>query len=178
MYSVIGVSPRSVISVVHLIISFAHPPSTSILRIQSNFGCNHDRGTKNACSSSSYSYGYRDPGASFRSILAYGCKSGQCDDNDGGSCTRVQRFSNTEFQYNGKAIGGTYANNARRINDKRVEVANYYDSPTVSGCSYSIESTLMFAHLHVFTHITMSFCVFSTATSSYASTHKSSNTSP
>ena len=44
-----------------------------------NLGLNHDRGTKEACSSSNYNYGYRDPNAAFRSIMAYNCKSGQCD---------------------------------------------------------------------------------------------------
>jgi len=100
-------------------------------------GCLHDRGTSNACSDgSTYRYGYRDPNANFRSILAYNCNSGQCDANVGGGCTRVQRFSNDEFLYQNNAIGNAQNDNARRINDVRATVAAYYTStfgqPTIS----------------------------------------------
>jgi len=93
-----------------------------------NFGALHDRGTQGDCSSTGYPFGYRDPQASFRSILAYGCRSGQCDNNkDGGSCTRVQRFSNDEFLYNGKAIGNSRADNARQHSDVFAAVSAYYE---------------------------------------------------
>lgn len=52
-----------------------------------NFGCQHDRGTANKCFSTDTSYGYRDPQARFRTVLAYNCASGQCDGNSGGGCT-------------------------------------------------------------------------------------------
>ena len=93
-------------------------------------GLNHDRGTANVCSSTNtvYNYGYRDPAGSFRSILAYNCLSGQCDNNAGGGCTRVQRFSNTANTYNGKAIGTPEANNAQKINDVKDIVAGYYST--------------------------------------------------
>jgi len=97
-----------------------------------NMGALHDRGTQGDCSSTAYSFGYRDPQASFRSILAYSCMSGQCDNNDGGGCTRVQRFSNDEFLYNGKAIGNSRADNARQHSDVFAAVSAYYeckDSP-------------------------------------------------
>jgi hypothetical protein len=90
-----------------------------------NFGCGHDRGSDNACSSSASNYGYRDPGAAFRDIMAYDCKSGQCDNNVGGGCSRVQMFSNIERTYNGKAIGMPLANCAARINSVRAQVAAY-----------------------------------------------------
>jgi len=100
-----------------------------------NMGCNHDRGTSNQCSTTNYNYGYRDPDAGFRSILAYNCRTNQCDYNKGGgSCTRVQRFSNDEFLYNGKAIGNSEADNARQHSDVFATVSTYYDckgsSPT------------------------------------------------
>jgi len=105
-----------------------------------NMGALHDRGTQGDCSSTAYSFGYRDPQASFRSILAYSCMSGQCDNNDGGGCTRVQRFSNDEFLYNGKAIGNSRADNARQHSDVFAAVSAYYeckdsstDTPTTSG---------------------------------------------
>ena len=91
-----------------------------------NLGCNHDKGTKDACSSSATNYGYRDPSADFRSILAYNCASGQCDENAGGGCTRVQRFSNPYNLYNGKIIGDTSTNNAKKINDVKATIAAYY----------------------------------------------------
>merc|ERR1712157_13882 len=57
-----------------------------------NMGCEHDKGTSSACSSNAYNYGYRDPQANFRSVMAYNCASGQCDGNAGGGCTRAQRL--------------------------------------------------------------------------------------
>jgi len=92
-----------------------------------NLGLNHDRGTKNACNGVNYNYGYRDPSARFRSILAYACRSGQCDNNPAnGRCTRVQRFSNPTYSYGGAPIGTATENNARKINDERFKVAKYY----------------------------------------------------
>jgi len=116
-----------------------------------NMGCNHDKGTSNACSNSNYNYGWRDPQAQFRSILAYNCNSGQCDNNAGGGCTRVQRFSNPNYLYNGKAIGSPEHDNARRINDVKATIAAYYTSvpagptssptpaPTVAPCTSSAD---------------------------------------
>jgi len=101
--------------------SFAH-------EIMHNLGCNHDRGTTRACSSTSYNYGYRDPDGQFRSIMGYNCRTGQCDQIKKNGCTRVQRVSNPDITYQGKAIGTATANNAKRINDVRKIVAQYYDS--------------------------------------------------
>lgn len=76
--------------------------------------------------SSDFNYGYRDPAANFRSILAYHCTTGQCDANPGGNCPRVQRFSNTEIDYQGSAIGNANNNNALQINNVLAGVAAYY----------------------------------------------------
>lgn len=73
-----------------------------------------------------FNYGYRDPSANFRSILAYGCTTGQCDGNPGGNCPRVQRFSNVEFDYQGQPIGDNANNNALQINNVLATVAAYY----------------------------------------------------
>jgi len=91
-----------------------------------NLGCNHDKGTSNACTSGNINYGYRDPSADFRSILAYNCGCGQCDNNAGGGCPRVQRFSNPYNLYNGKSIGNASTNNAKHINDVKAIVGAYY----------------------------------------------------
>ena len=93
-------------------------------------GCNHDLGTKNACSTTNYNYAWRDPNAEFRSILGYNCRTDQCDGIASGGCTRVQRFSNVQNTFNGKAIGSSQANNARKINDVLPTVEAYYQ-PTV-----------------------------------------------
>ena len=93
-----------------------------------NLGCHHDRGATSSCTSSSYNFGWRDPQANFRSIMAYNCVSGQCDNNAGGGCTRVKRFSNANFMYNNQAIGNAQNDNARVINEVAAEVAGYYSA--------------------------------------------------
>ena len=100
--------------------SFAH-------EIGHNLGLNHDRGTKNQCSSNNYNFGYRDPNASFRSIMAYSCKAGQCDRNRGGGCARIQRFSSPNIRYHGKVVGiAGKADSARHINNVKALVAKYF----------------------------------------------------
>jgi hypothetical protein len=101
-----------------------------------NFGCNHDRGAKNACNNTNTNYGYRDPSGQFRSILAYECRTDQCDNNTAVSCPRVQRFSNNYAGtnvYNGLGPIGTAQNdNARKTNDVAQTVANYFPTVTSS----------------------------------------------
>ena len=87
-------------------------------------GCNHDPGAANSCSSTNYNFGYRDPQAEFRSIMAYNCWSGQCDLNVGGGCPRRQFFSNPNFLYSGKPMGTDFHDNARHINEQAVTVAS------------------------------------------------------
>lgn len=106
--------------------SFAH-------EIGHNMGCNHDKGTTNACSGTNSQYGYRDPNAEFRSIMAYTCASGQCDNNKGGGCTRVQMFSNPNINYNNKPIGSALHDNAGRINSVKATIAGYRN--TIPVCS-------------------------------------------
>jgi hypothetical protein len=93
-----------------------------------NFVLNHDRGTESACNSSltSFNYGYRAPDATFRSIMAYECKTTECDKMPKTGCTRVQRFSNTQFLYNGKPMGNTLNDNAKHFNSLRSVVASHY----------------------------------------------------
>ena len=88
-------------------------------------GCNHDKGTTNTCGSSDTNYGWRDPSAGFRSILAYNCVTGQCDNMPTTGCPRVQRFSNNVYLYNGKAMGSPLHDNASQINSVKSIVAAY-----------------------------------------------------
>jgi hypothetical protein len=105
-------------------------------------GCNHDRGTKNECNGLNYNYGYRDPNAAFRTILAYSCTSNQCDNNVGGGCSRIPRFSNPNYTFNGRALGTATEDNVRQMNDVIEEVAGYYPHvPKPHGCS---DTTLRF----------------------------------
>ena len=99
--------------------SFAH-------EIGHNFRLLHDRGTENNCNNVGFNFGYRDPGAAFRSILAYDCVRRQCDNMPKVGCPRVQMFSNTQNLYKGKAIGNQFNDNARQWNNVRAAVASYY----------------------------------------------------
>lgn len=92
-----------------------------------NFEMKHDRGQEDACTAPGYNYGYRDPNAGFRSILAYDCVTGQCDNMPlSFGCTRIQAFSNTAFVYGGKAIGSSKHNNALQFNNLRAKIAAHF----------------------------------------------------
>lgn len=98
-----------------------------------NFGCYHDRGSEEECEiySEWFAYGYRNPNAEFRDIMAYNCASGQCDKNKGGGCPKAQMFSNKVKKYNGKKIGDKNNDCARMIESTRAIIANFYESVTV-----------------------------------------------
>merc|ERR1719161_3270915 len=64
--------------------------------------------------------------------MGYNCRTGQCDQIKKNGCPRVQRVSNPAITYQGKAMGTATANNAKRINDVRKIVAQYYDSAALS----------------------------------------------
>ena len=51
------------------------------------------------------------------------CVSGQCEDNAGRGCSRIQRFSNPNFQPSGKAMGDASNDNARQINKVLATIA-------------------------------------------------------
>lgn len=89
-----------------------------------NFGCSHDRGQLNECSSSGYNYGWRDPKAKFRTIMAYNCNATQCDGNAGGGCTRIQRFSHRTKKFFGPRLGDSKNDNVRHMNEKAYKMAN------------------------------------------------------
>jgi len=95
-----------------------------------NVGCNHDRGSERDCSNPRSNFGYRDKNAAFRDIMAYDCRSGQCDNVAGKTCTRVQRYSNTASDYNGAPIGDARSDCASHINSYYSLVANYFPAKT------------------------------------------------
>ncbi len=92
-----------------------------------NLGCLHDRGTEGTClDNTNYQYGWRDPSANFRTVLAYNCAAGECDANAGGGCSRIPYFSNPITFYSGLIVGDVSNDNARRINEVKATVAAYY----------------------------------------------------
>jgi len=95
-----------------------------------NLGCNHDRGTESDCTNPKPNYGYRDPNGKFRDMMAYNCKSGQCDNVASRSCTRVQRFSNTVSNYEGTPIGNAQCDCASHINSNVASVIKYFPAKT------------------------------------------------
>ncbi|KAI2508884.1 Metallo-peptidase family M12B Reprolysin-like [Fragilaria crotonensis] len=95
--------------------SFAH-------EIGHNMGCNHDLANAGGDSGGS-NYGYRDPSAQFRSILAYDCSP---------SCPRIQYFSSPNLNYNGKPLGSARADNAALIRSNLAAYANYRQAVVTS----------------------------------------------
>ena len=96
--------------------------------IAHNFGMLRDRGTEKACGVEGYNYGYRDPEARLRTIMAYDCVTGECDNNVGGGCNRVARFSTPDGKFINIAIGAEGTENAvLTINNELSIVAAYYE---------------------------------------------------
>ncbi len=91
-----------------------------------NLGLRHDRGSSYYCYPKRYNFGYRDPQARFRTILAYDCRAGQCDNNPGGGCTRIQRFSSATGTFEGMPVGDWRNDSARWINKVASTVALYF----------------------------------------------------
>ena len=67
----------------------------------------------------SYSFGYKNPSAGFRTVMAYNCA---------GSCSRIANFSNPAVLYNGVPTGTSGQNNALSINNARIYAANMRQS--------------------------------------------------
>jgi len=117
-----------------------------------NLGLRHDRGSEDKCDNLKVHYGYRDPLAKFRTIMAYGCVSGECDNNPGGGCTRIQRYSNSnpDHGWNGLPAGNESNDNAWKINKVKSKVAAYFTHggtstpPTLSPSPSCVDSPLEF----------------------------------
>ncbi|MFU9137823.1 M12 family metallo-peptidase [Erwinia tasmaniensis] len=90
-----------------------------------NIGASHDlyqsggAPTREPC----YRHGFKYEGeankAKWRTIMSYNCQTG--------NCTRLNYFSNPRITYNGVPMGSAkYEDNARRLNERRETVANFY----------------------------------------------------
>ena len=84
-------------------------------------GAQHDRGTTGCASG--YNYGFRGVTSSYRSILAYSCRTDQCDNNPYSGCTRLPFFSNPTLTFDGKDMGNSLTDNARVINENALYIA-------------------------------------------------------
>lgn len=92
-----------------------------------NYGCEHDR--LNASPGKPYQYGWQDPEAEFRTIMAYNCPSKYCP--------RINYFSNPTERHKGKIMGNAINDCARRHNDVREAIALFRsarltNAPTIS----------------------------------------------
>ena len=97
-----------------------------------NMGLNHSRSDPVGAGAFSYSYGYKDPGRAFRTVMAYCCGYPDCT----AGCPRVLHFSNPGVAYGGKATGvsessPSSANNALSLDNTRTTVAGWRDSNAV-----------------------------------------------
>lgn len=94
-------------------------------------GCNHAPGDGTGTGAFSYSFGYKDPGRNFRTIMAYDCST---------YCPRVLRWSNPNLTYNGLVTGTSTQNNALSINNVRGVIANFRQSTSpysFGSCAWS-----------------------------------------
>ena len=86
-----------------------------------NMGAHHDRANSGGTAMYSYSYGYQDPNAAFRTVMAYNCSAG---------CPRINNWSNPEVLYNGKPTGvlstaSNSADNRLTLNNTAQIVSNF-----------------------------------------------------
>lgn len=96
--------------------SFAH-------ELGHNMGLNHARSDTNEPGTGAYpyAYGYKNPGGTFRDVMAYDCPGG---------CPRILHYSNPDVLWCGEPTGVIYtaldsADNARALNNTRLTVANW-----------------------------------------------------
>lgn len=71
-----------------------------------------------------YSYGYKDPGGLFRTVMAYDTRC---------NCPRVLHFSNPGTLFGGAVTGTAFQNNARSLDNTRAIVAGFRESPDLPG---------------------------------------------
>jgi hypothetical protein len=93
-----------------------------------NMGLNHARSDPTSTGAYFYSFGYKNPGNLFRTVMAYDCPV---------SCPRILYFSNPTVTYGGNPTGvatgsPSAAHNALSLNNTRVTVANWRPGPSLT----------------------------------------------
>ncbi|WP_345828473.1 M12 family metallo-peptidase [Erwinia sp. HDF1-3R] len=90
-----------------------------------NIGASHDlyqfggAPTREPCYRHGFKYEVAASQPKWRTIMSYNCQTG--------SCPRLNYFSNPRITYNGVPMGSAkYEDNARRLNERREAVANFY----------------------------------------------------
>jgi peptidyl-Asp metalloendopeptidase len=107
---------------------YASPLTCSTLTLAHEFGHNmgnrHDRANNSGTPLLPYSFGYQAPDRAFRTIMAYDCS--------GGSCPRVNYWSNPHVSYNGQPMGidhnvnpANSADNVRSMGQTVLHVSNF-----------------------------------------------------
>ncbi|CAB9502807.1 Peptidyl-Asp metalloendopeptidase [Seminavis robusta] len=93
-----------------------------------NYGCFHDRGTDGSCDWTSVwpAHGWRDPKGQFRTVMAYNCRQGQCDENPHNDCPVVPRFSESGTTFQGEPLGDWRNNCARQIRLVAPRISKFY----------------------------------------------------
>lgn len=81
-----------------------------------NWGCNHAREDPIGQGAYDYSFGYKSPDSTFRTIMAYDCPGG---------CARVLNYSNPEIAVSGRPTGTAENNNALSLNNVRSIISNF-----------------------------------------------------
>jgi len=110
-----------------------------------NFGCDHDRFADDKCDSTAASFGYKDPQSLFRTIMAYNCNVGFCNESikDVYQCSRVQRYANIHSKFMNLPIGNDRNNCGNKINTNRHLVASYYPALTMEEISDLTQQELL-----------------------------------
>ena len=92
-----------------------------------NLGANHAPGDGGLGTGAfNYSFGYKNPQALFRTIMAYDCSP---------SCPRLLYFSTPAVTYQGSVVGTTNQNNAASGTNVRSVVTNFRPSSAPPSCS-------------------------------------------
>ncbi len=115
-------------------LDYPEPFSCSSLTLAHEFGHGlgnaHDRANTTTQPLFPYSYGYQDPNAEFRTIMAYDCPNG--------GCPRINAWSNPDVSHNGLPTGVDYdvspneaADVARSMDQVSQTVANFQPNCSV-----------------------------------------------
>jgi hypothetical protein len=101
------------------------PQYTPTHEMGHNFGSHHAPEDGAAGALFPYSYGLKDSGRGFRTIMAYACSDAPCP--------RVPIFSNPSLVENGGPAGSSFQNNARSISEAAPFVARFRSAPQTPG---------------------------------------------
>ncbi|CAB9496436.1 expressed unknown protein [Seminavis robusta] len=92
-------------------------------------GCAHDRGTQDDCDPAHKNkfYGFRSPSGTFRTVMAYPCTSGECDNYQGdGDCFAIPYWSgDASWSKTGESLGGAGNSCRDEIRKNKKAISRY-----------------------------------------------------